>query len=64
MVIDTSAVVAIVLREPDRARFADAIDESDSRLLSTATALEASIMLEKNFAAEGRGSSMFFCVVR
>ncbi len=46
MVIDASAIVAILFDEPDRARFAAAIDAATSRLLSVVTFVEATIVVE------------------
>ena len=46
MVLDTSALVAILLGEPEAPRFAEAIDAATSCLLSAASLLEASIVVE------------------
>ena len=46
MIIDTSAIIAILFREPDAERFARAITAASSRRISTATLLEATIVLE------------------
>ena len=46
MIVDTSAVLAILFREPDAARFARAITSAPSRRMSAATLLETSIVLE------------------
>jgi ribonuclease VapC len=46
MVIDSSAVVAILLREPDAARFARAIAKSSVRLMSAANLFEACIVVD------------------
>ena len=46
MVIDTSAVLAIFLAEPERQKFLELIREDGSRLISAANALEAAIVLE------------------
>lgn len=46
MVIDTSAVLAVLLHEPDAGRVAQAIEAGSPRLLSTASLLEASIVIE------------------
>jgi len=46
MVIDSSALIAILLNEAERERFLDLILEAESRLLSAATAVEAGIVLE------------------
>ncbi|MGZ9021351.1 MAG: type II toxin-antitoxin system VapC family toxin, partial [Rhodoplanes sp.] len=51
MVIDSSALVAILLDEPERQRFEDAIQSDTSRLVSAMTKLEASIVL---FGRSGR----------
>ena len=46
MVIDTSALVAILTDEPDRRAFIDAIASATVRLISAATVLEAGIVME------------------
>jgi ribonuclease VapC len=46
MVIDTSALIAILLREPDAGRITEAIEAGSPRLLSAANLLEASIIIE------------------
>lgn len=46
MVIDTSAVVAIALNEPDSAELELQIVDDPVRLISAATVLEATIVLE------------------
>lgn len=53
MVLDTSALVAILLDEPERRRFNEVIEAADSRLLSVATLVETSIVIEARFGAEG-----------
>jgi ribonuclease VapC len=53
MVIDTSAILAILLDEPERQRFNEAIEAAESRLLSAATFVEVSIVIEARFGAEG-----------
>lgn len=53
MVIDTSAVVAILGNQPERRPFIDAIEAADSRLLSTATFVEISIVMESRHGADG-----------
>ena len=49
MIVDTSAVWAILFREPDAERFEDSIAANWPRRMSVSNALEASIV------AEGRG---------
>ncbi len=46
MVIDTSAVLTILLKEPERERFIDAMDADPVRLMSAVNALEAAIVIE------------------
>ncbi len=46
MVIDTSALIAILLNEPETVHFATAIAEAPSRLVSAVSALEAAIVIE------------------
>ncbi|MBA3605704.1 MAG: type II toxin-antitoxin system VapC family toxin [Acidimicrobiia bacterium] len=46
MVIDTSALVAILFDEPERSTFAEAIAADPRRLVSVASVLEASIVVE------------------
>lgn len=53
MVIDTSALVAILLDEPERSTFTKAIEEAESRLLSAASLVEASMVIEARFGGEG-----------
>jgi ribonuclease VapC len=53
MVIDTSAILAVLLGEPDSERFVAALKASHPRLLSAANLLEASIVIESHKSAEG-----------
>jgi ribonuclease VapC len=53
MVIDTSAVVAILQDEPERSRFNLAIEEASSRMMSAATWVESSIVLEARYGGGG-----------
>ncbi len=53
MVVDTSALLAILLDEPERRAFNEAIEAAESRLMSAATFVEASIVIEARFGAEG-----------
>jgi ribonuclease VapC len=53
MVIDTSAVLAILRDEPERHRFNQAIDVDDIRLMSVASFVEASIVLYARHGYEG-----------
>ncbi|MBV8895762.1 MAG: type II toxin-antitoxin system VapC family toxin [Acidobacteriaceae bacterium] len=53
MVIDTSAIVAIFQREPERRRFIEVIEAADSSRMSMASFVESSIVLESRYGAEG-----------
>jgi ribonuclease VapC len=53
VVLDTSALLAILLSESDAPRFEHAIAGATPRLLSAANALEAAIVVEARFGAAG-----------
>lgn len=53
MVIDTSAVLAILQDESERGRFTTAIAEAARSLMSAATLLEAAIVVETRYGLEG-----------
>ena len=53
MVVDTSALLAILLDEPERRAFNEAIDAAESRVMSAASFVEVSIVIESRFGAEG-----------
>ena len=53
MVLDTSALVAVLQDEPERSRFIRLIDAADACRLSAATLVETSIVIEERFGAEG-----------
>lgn len=53
MVIDTSAVVAILFQEPDQRRFAEAIAAAPARLVSAVTRAELAFVVEGRKGAEG-----------
>ncbi len=53
MVIDTSAVVAILFGEEDAGRFSAAIESDPTRLMSAASVLEASLVIESELGEEG-----------
>jgi ribonuclease VapC len=60
MVIDTSAVLAIFLAEPERKPFLDLILQSGKRLISSASVLESGIVLEsKRGESAGREFDLF-----
>lgn len=53
MVIDTSAIVAILFGEPEARRFARAIDRDTLRLMSAVSVLEAIMVLESELGEAG-----------
>ena len=53
MVIDTSALLAILQDEPERRSFNEAIEAAESRVMSVATYVEVSIVVESRHGAEG-----------
>jgi ribonuclease VapC len=53
MVVDTSALIAILQQEPEAAVYAEAIQRDPVRLLSAVSALEASIVMESRKGASG-----------
>jgi ribonuclease VapC len=60
MVIDTSALAAIFFREPERDLFRAAILESNTRLISAATILEAGMVIEaRRGESAGREFDLF-----
>lgn len=61
MVIDSSAVLAILLAEPERERFFQAIAADPVRLISSVNALEASMVIENRLReAGGRELDLLF----
>jgi ribonuclease VapC len=53
MIVDTSALLAILQDEPERRRFNEALADADSRRMSAATFVEVSIVIETRFGVEG-----------
>ncbi len=53
MVIDTSAIVAILQQEPESGRFLALIENDTTRLMTTANYLEAAIIIEDRFGYDG-----------
>ncbi|MGL6135534.1 MAG: type II toxin-antitoxin system VapC family toxin, partial [Prochlorococcaceae cyanobacterium] len=60
MVIDSSAVLAILQNEPERRAFNQAIADAETRLLSAASLVELSIVLEARFGPDGQGDLDLF----
>jgi ribonuclease VapC len=53
MVIDTSAVIAVLTDEPERRQFVEAIESAEVRFMSTASYVETAIVIEARHGAEG-----------
>jgi ribonuclease VapC len=53
MVIDTSAIIAVLLNEPNAVRIARAIETGSPRLLSAANFLETSLVIESRKGEAG-----------
>lgn len=53
MVLDTSAILAILQDEPERRAFNEAIEAASERRLSAATFVELSIVIAARFGPEG-----------
>src|SRR5579871_974558 len=53
MLIDSSALLAILQREPERRSFIEAIESADSARMSVASFVETSIVVETRYGAEG-----------
>lgn len=53
MVIDTSALVAMLSGEPDTVRMEIAVEKDPVRLMSAATLLETSIVIESRYGEPG-----------
>ena len=53
MVLDTSAMLAILQDEPERRQFNEAIEAAETRSLSTASFVECSMILESRYGADG-----------
>ena len=60
MVIDPSAVLAILQNEPERAAFNAAIAAAEQRRLSAASLVELSIVMEARFGIEGQNDLDLF----
>jgi ribonuclease VapC len=53
MVIDTSALIAILFNEPDADRFDTVIADAPTRLISTVSVLEAGMVVESRYGELG-----------
>jgi ribonuclease VapC len=53
MVVDTSALIALLSIEPESARLAVAIESDGTRLISAATVVEAGLVIESRYGSVG-----------
>ena len=53
MIIDTSALIAILQDEPERSAFTAALAAAEACAISAATFVEASIVIDARYGAEG-----------
>jgi ribonuclease VapC len=53
MVVDTSALIALLYMEPEAARLAGALESDATRLISAATVLEAGLVIESRYGPVG-----------
>lgn len=60
MVIDTSAIVAILLDEPEREDFINKIEFATTRLISAPTVLESEIVIQTRKGSLGRAELELF----
>jgi len=61
MILDTSALVAILYREPEAVAFAQAIHDADRCRISVASYVELSMVIENQLGPEGmRQAESFF----
>ena len=60
MVVETSAVLAILLEEPEAAEFAQLIEDNPMPLISAASVFEAGIVLLSRYGPDARGDLQEF----
>jgi ribonuclease VapC len=53
MVVDTSALIALLSMEPESARLAVALESDATRLISAATVVEAGLVIESRYGPAG-----------
>lgn len=58
MIVDTSALIAILRDEPEAAACAQAIEAADERRISTANFVEAAIVIDASRDPSPAGGSM------
>ena len=60
MVVETSAVLAILLDEPEAAEFAQLIEDDPAPVISASSVLEAGIVLTSRYGPDARGDLQDF----
>ena len=60
MVVDTSAVLAILLEEPEAAEFAQLIEDDPAPVISATSVVEAGIVLTSRYGPDARGDLQDF----
>ncbi|MDX9801778.1 MAG: type II toxin-antitoxin system VapC family toxin [Spirochaetia bacterium] len=60
MVIDTSAILAILLNEPEKKRFIQIIAEDPVKLISSASYVEAGIVMTAKYGPAGKHQLLVF----
>lgn len=63
MVVDSSALIAILLNEPDAGPIRTAFDHDEVRLVSAATLLEAAMVIESR-KGEGGGRDLDLLIIK
>ena len=63
MVVDTSALIAVLNMEPESARLAAAMEADANRLISAATVVEAGVVIEARYGSAG-GRELDLFIVR
>src|SRR5277367_6164917 len=61
MILDTSAMMAILYREPEASAFAQLIHDADLCRISVATYVELSMVIENQLGPEGMRQAEAFC---
>jgi ribonuclease VapC len=62
MVVETSAILAVLLEEPEAAEFAQLIEDDPAPLISAASVFEAGIVLISRHGVDARGDLQDFIV--
>ncbi len=63
VVVDTSALIAVLSMEPESARLAAAMEADANRLVSAATVVEAGLVIEARYGSAG-GRELSYALAR